>query len=166
MSTYKVFESRESIDYVYVIHRQLDRIATIRTQINIITPERNEADRLKEYIAAVEALYTVLLPELRGNAGEYIRRAYRIYFLLQKIRDSSGEEKSKLKEVMFKVLPKEVLSFLSYTGFYLNYQPAVLVLDLALEEMIKRLNAAGLLIRGREVVVSAVGGVNKGGNKV
>ncbi len=176
-------ESRENIDYVYVVHKQLDRIAQIRTRLyeSVGTEERYPLldalmlGRVQHYLAAVETLYSVLHPSLRGGAQEWLskaRRAIRICEQLQSLlmmkrkpegglrQDRTGkvtadaqkleEEIRKLREELLSLLPPEHRE--EARGSLIHEIPLRLI-DAALEEILRRLDAAGLLMRAEKIRV-------------
>lgn len=69
-----VTEYRETIDYTWVVSRQLDRVAEALSRINYNTPGIG-ARRL---YMAVEALVTVAGPFVTGEAWEKLRAAERL----------------------------------------------------------------------------------------
>ena len=64
-------EYRETVDYTWVVARQLDRVAEVLSSINYNTPGIG-ARRL---YMAVEALVTITAPFVSGEAREKLREA-------------------------------------------------------------------------------------------
>jgi len=178
-------EPRESIDYVYVIHAQLDRVAKARTQLykNGLSVNPFETG-VTNYLFALESLHAILLPELRGNSKKYINLAWKLLYLDMAIEGTRGKERNsitippyksqsdkltKLKEERERIIPKDVKEQLYEMCYYMAYRAAALVADKALEEMLRKLNEAGLLIRGKAIKVGIPHGaseLDKKGNEV
>ena len=171
------FEYTQRINYADIINRQLDRIAQIRTYVlkymsqDVPSPLTPYLALAREYISAIETLYVVLLPELRGESDKYIILAKKFYSKLmeeEKIENKGipiddgnplDEETQKrhyeLQEEIAEILSFLPEKFLKFTQGYKDF-PGLFVfyfLDAALEEMLVRLNQAGLLIQGRTVSV-------------
>jgi len=149
------FEYTQMINYADIINRQLDRIAHIRTYVHkyigsdIYSPHDPYLLLAREYISAIETLYIILLPELRGEADKYILLAKKFYFKISGKRNDINDEE--VAEIMSH-LPEKYLKFIQghgdFPGLFVFY-----FLDAALEEMLVNLNQAGLLIQGRTVSV-------------
>ena len=185
-------EPREKVDYTYVINMQLDRIAAIRSKKNVVRDEQPPFDIVGTnalwYLSHVEALYAILLPELRGNALKYLKLARNllgIYGNIESLRkerekvetdlkhpyttpEEIEEAKRKLKEIkerikelskakeeILKELPADVQENIRTVVFV--YEKVFFIVDKALEEMLVKLNDAGLLLSGKKVRVSVAG---------
>ena len=146
------FEARQDIDYVYVIHAQLDRIMQLRNEVVAPTGYGHAAIPAIYYINAVESLYALLLPELRQGAKEYIDLASKVAWLERRIREASEREKKKeLEEELRNILPEDIREKMDFRRAWVVGQIAAWIADKALEIMLRNLRKAGLLIRGREV---------------
>jgi len=154
----KVFETSETVDYSTVINYQLNRIAEIRSRIhkyalsesfNIDYPYVAMA---REYLAAVETLYVLLLPDLRGRAKKYLDLAREIFSILQKNKPSE-EDRERIQEI-YEELPDD-LKPMQKGHYYVGLFPLP-VIDAILSTLIEELNAAGLLMRGKTITVGVV----------
>lgn len=180
----RLVETRESVDYAYVINLQLDRIANMRSRIFQAAPENipfrsSQMWNFLMYLSHVESLYAMLLPELRGDSGKYLETAKKLYWyetninrLEEKLKDleeyhrkereeieSVKAEIERLKKERIKImadLPMEVKKSVAAIGYY--WVRYVYVVDKALEEMLKKLNEAGLLLHGKSVKIGVVRG--------
>ncbi|RLE87056.1 MAG: hypothetical protein DRN04_18660 [Thermoprotei archaeon] len=179
----RLVETRESVDYAYVINLQLDRIANMRSRI-FQEPEKVPFKSLGVwgflmYLSHVESLYAMLLPELRGDSGKYLKIAKTLYWyetdidrLEKKLKDleqyswTKREEKEAVKAEIERLrkekirilneLPEDVrenVRTIKYLWIHFVY-----VIDKALEEMLKKLNEAGLLLHGKSVKIGVVRG--------
>ncbi|OYT54732.1 MAG: hypothetical protein B6U76_07120 [Desulfurococcales archaeon ex4484_217_2] len=117
-------------------------------------------DGFRNYLLSVEALYAILLPELKANAEKYLDLArllylyYREYFDKRRKHLDVSEVKKKIEDVKAK-LPNNVLEKISSSPSI--YHWLAFIVDLALEEMLKKLNEAGLLLGGKKVTVKLAG---------
>ncbi|RLG89122.1 MAG: hypothetical protein DRO15_01295, partial [Thermoprotei archaeon] len=69
-------------------------------------------------------------------------------------KPQSGNDKlAELKREKDRDIPKDVKEQLYEMCYYMAYRAAALVADKALEEMLRKLNEAGLLIRGKAIKV-------------
>lgn len=159
----RVFETTETIDYSIVVNRQLDRIASIRSGISKYLERKYDFDMevqevaFWDYLLSVETLHKILLPYLRGNSLKYIILAKELHKVIRRLArcsDRNCEELKKKRNEILKKLPKE--TFDNIVSSLLYYDQLSQIIDLALEEMLKQLNEAGLLMRGRTVSVGAV----------
>jgi len=211
------YEYTQKIDYADIINRQLDRIAQIRTNVHKYLGKDAFTDPYfllaREYISAVETLYVILLPELRGESTRYILLAKKCLSILQKIDKILGPLPGSVRENIFKLMEEyyekgrppeyfdeiekkygeevcdlieeyiraeekryKILDYLpeKYKELVSGYEdyPGLFVfyfLDAALEEMLDRLNQAGLLIQGRTVSIGVphvLSGTDKEGLQV
>jgi len=186
-----VKEPKERVDYAYVINMQLNRIASIRSKMMQEQPESAFHDILKRnalwYLAHVEGLYAILLPELRGNARKYINIARKLVRIIDRI-DALKKEKEdlersqndpflrkpesvyraklvKIEEKYEELKAKRKALYNELPEEIRNlvensvfmYEPVFYVVDAALEEMLVRLNEVGLLLSGKKVKVSVAG---------
>ncbi len=199
------FEISEKVDYGAVINMHLNRIAAIRSELYHVEEgiSRTPFDPIErvflKYLSAAEALYTILLPELRGESRKYLLSARRIYHLHKRLNKIEEEiereqdiadsiestkellwkdksrleaEKAKLYEKIKKLeekakelenkiektiesLGQDVLE--NWRSARYLYHKMMFIVDKAIEEMVKQLNEAGLLMRGKNVRVSTIG---------
>ena len=158
-----VREPRDRIDYGYVINFQLDRIAKARSELYQKTSGTVFQDVIKsnalKYLAHVEALYSILLPEIRGEAEKYLAAARELYTIRSRLerdefRGRRRELTEKIKEVYVR-LPEDVARRLEKKIFL--YEDVVLLADKALEILLTRLNEAGLLLSGRRIMIGVAG---------
>lgn len=160
-----VREIRENLDYGAVINTQLSRIAYLRTNLYVVIEGQlqrmiSTEDGFRNYLLSVEALYAILLPELKANAEKYLDLArllylyYREYFDKRRKHLDVSEVKKKIEDVKAK-LPNNVLEKISSSPSI--YHWLAFIVDLALEEMLKKLNEAGLLLGGKKVTVKLAG---------
>jgi hypothetical protein len=130
----------ERADYGSVLNAQLDRVAAQRSEIGQISPFETSRLRGIAYSFAVEALYMLLLPELREGLEEPL-------MLMKKMRVSEdAEEIDELVERLPE--PYRGLAKASPRGIEFVYAS-----DYLLSLILERLNKAGLLLRGRAVKV-------------
>jgi len=160
------YELYEKVDYGSVINLHLSRVMYVRGKLFTDMGGSLLKDRtlhnVEVYIDHVEALYTVLLPPLRGESRKYldIANSYlRYYMMLEGAKENKeeGGNEDKLKEEMKRLvdeLPEDVRDRISNCWFL--YKRIALIVDKALEEMITKLNEAGLLLRGKVVKVGRV----------
>jgi len=59
---------KESVDYLMVLHRQLDRCAELGTRFWIVDPKMPARDRLKAFIGCVWQLYYLARPVVGKKA--------------------------------------------------------------------------------------------------
>ena len=174
-----VKEFREKVDYTYVINIQLDRIGEMRSKIfQVQNPLDDQPLKWSflTYLSHVEALYTILLPELRGNARKYLKIARKLFIIETKGYNLSREleelkkyykSKERIDEVekqlnelkeewekTLKELSKDGVEA-ETTGFL--WARLAYVVDKAVEEMLRKLNEAGLLLGGKKVMVGVAG---------
>ncbi len=83
------FEAKDTVDYLYVIHRQLDRVAWARSRLLDAYNSESEGyypfglrdmvmGRGAIYLNTVVTLYALLPPELKNPVKEYVMRAMKI----------------------------------------------------------------------------------------
>lgn len=137
------------------------------------------------YLNHVEALHTILLPSLRGDSGKYLDIARRLAYLIKKMKeideipgkcfdeDASleGEELSENEEInesckkyieefeehldkLLSELPEDLRNKVRSSSF--EHEGVAFIIDKALEEMITKLDNAGLLMKGKPVKVGKV----------
>jgi len=191
------FEVYEKVDYGNVINTQLSRIARARSLLlehkgNTLGLSTGLYNTLT-YLNHVEALYTILLPSLRGDSGKYLDTARRLAYIIKKVKEIDipgtcvdkdtdlwillnydlsdwGEEPSEneedescekyleeIKEYMNKLLselPEDLRNKVKSSSF--EHEGVVFIIDKALEEMITKLDSAGLLMRGKPIKVGKV----------
>lgn len=150
----------DKMNYSVVVNRQLDRAIEARSKA--VPPNNRTATA---YVMAVEALYTSLLPSLRGRAGEAIQKAREALSIaaeieqLEKTHPTKAHETPRGRELYDRLekLANEILG--DDKGFFFNpYHFAMQVADVALELMLASLNGAGLLLRGRVVQAGYMAG--------
>ncbi|MEM1766147.1 MAG: hypothetical protein QXY89_07165 [Zestosphaera sp.] len=169
------FETSEKADYGFVINRQLDRVARVRTHVPRDMKESYSEAMffwLFNYIMALEALYALLIPELKDEeVREMLSTAAYLNILHQRCfseieyradpRDERAAEllKTNPKCVKFREKIDEVMN--KYKIPRVSYISAIFYLcDKALEVMLAKLNTSGLLMRGRVVKLGLSGGVD------
>jgi hypothetical protein len=132
----------EQADYGSVLNAQLDRVAYLRSKVGQPAMFSSYREQALPYSFAVEALYMLLLPELREGLEE-------ILLLVKKLRVARGAEEI---EELIEQLPEPYRSLAeaSPPSFAFVYAS-----DYLLERILERLNKAGLLLRGRAVKVGA-----------
>lgn len=163
-------ESYDKVDYAMVLNAQLNRIMVARSVVS----SKSQLLGYRKYLDSVEALYFMLLPQLRGNAWPYIELANKILFTLipalgvwNNLNCSgileAGLEASQDKEKCLR-LKKAIDQVVNDIGRFTDLPPtpfyeklAVYSLDRALEIMVANMDRAGLLLRGKTVLVGAVG---------
>lgn len=130
----------ERADYGSVLNAQLDRVAALRSQTARSSAYATYRQQGLLYSFAVETLYMLLLPELREGLEEPL-------MLMKKLRVADSEEEI---EALVEQLPEpyKSLAEASPQGFEFVYAS-----DYLLEQILERLNKAGLLLRGRTVKV-------------
>lgn len=136
----------EKVDYGAVINFHLNRVAEARSNLpvvkNLITPAGHSLSQLNRYFYAVDTLRAILLPNLRGGAERYLRAAREALNIIDLLEDSPNpEEEERLRGALEELKRKFGTS-----------DPLKLI-DKALEEMLTKLNEAGLLLRDRWVAV-------------
>ncbi|MEM2348038.1 MAG: hypothetical protein QW267_07130 [Sulfolobales archaeon] len=164
------FESEEKVDYGYVINRQLDRIATVRS--NVFKSMEGDVSkyvpysRLLDYISALESLHALLIPELKDNVRTMLSLAKSLAFSYYKCaeekegsykysKEKEGSDSCKeFEDALMKVIEKYGLQSRKNLSIYAVFE----LCDKALEIMIKNLNDAGLLMRGKTIKLGAVKG--------
>ena len=146
----------EKVDYGYVINRLLLRIAEVKGDLLKPRPDvvvgdsslRNVAD----YLYHVEALHTILIPELRGASTKYLDVASRLLTLLNDLQECK-DDKDRVRELerkaseLLEELPKDLAEKVASQRYY--HKMVSLIIDKALEEMLQRLYESGLLIKGK-----------------
>jgi len=159
------FESYEKVDYGYVINMQLNRIAEIRSKLGGIDEEGSYLVRvLNEYLFHVDTLFAILLPELRGDSEKYLVAAFRMGILEAKLRkikselewETKSKEADKEKVEELKKRRDEIEEQLKKIKEEYGVKEVLRLVDKALEEMLKKLNEANLLLRGKTVKVGTV----------
>jgi len=165
-----IYQEKDKIDYGAVINVHLMRIARVRSRIATWGGARGDILDTKTgvtaYFYTVDTLYNILLPQLRGRAGEYLDQAF--YLLsaymhfatyryqeenspTSKWREYYAQEREKWEKIYLKrieELPEDIEVKLD-----LYHRPIVELIDKALEEMLIKLNEAGLLMRGSPIKV-------------
>lgn len=199
----KARELYETVDYTYVVNKQLMEVAKARSRIFRRTGEYENAETdytVFQYYMSVETLYSILLPWLRGDSGKYLEIAHDLFNIYLELNGIEGWHECDISEERIKKLSRKEEESNNRSreeghGFAINFLPIVsdewkkcreveellveeyrileklpknfrkslkkkglfhriaLILDLAVEEMIKQLDNAGLLIRGRSVSV-------------
>lgn len=161
------FEVSEKVDYGYVINRQLDRIAEIRSKIfksfegDIF--DNTAFNRALDYISHLESLHALLLPELKGNVGGMLRDVEALIdniWLYEVCKRKKGKEEckelhNKIRELLRNLRVKYELQndeVRTSDWFYVVFA----ICDKALEMMITNLNSVGLLLRGKPVKLGVV----------
>jgi len=187
----------QTVDYVFTINRQLDRIAEARSNIIAYNTDFPEITGFIRYLSSVEALYALLLKELRGNAAKYLglaRKAYNLIFDLNELlkeldgcpRNQAQNQEQGERDLrgLFSTCPKDapekwkrvdeikadlkaIKAEIGNDGRAVDYpitkfHLAIFVVDRALEEMITRLDQAGLLIKGRKLHLGVANVVSSG----
>lgn len=158
------FEIGEKVDYGYVINRQLDRIAEIRSKVfkSVGGDVFNDVvyNRALDYISHLESLYALLLPELKGDVGTMLRDAKDLVIRILNFhsRCRHEEEKEKCRKLWDKVekLGNELCKKYGLRNFG-GSGTAFEICDKALESMIASLNSVGLLLRGKPVKLGTAG---------
>jgi hypothetical protein len=172
----QVFEEvKEKADYGAVINQHLMRIVAVRSVI-FRTGSRTVVDNVADYLYAVESLYSILLPELRGDSREYLDLGFQMlrvvsdWFnaktsceqreMIPRINPCSDAEWDEVKRLEDRIaefvegLPTDLRERMTRLPYYNYYHRGIVMLaDKALEEMLVRLNEAGLLMRGTPVRV-------------
>lgn len=172
------FEVSEKVDYGYVINRQLDRIARVRSAVykdldSDIFSEKNvkPVNRLYDYLFALEALHAILLPELRGDTREILAHvkalAPRVAEFMRNYcgwTEDSGTTSEWCVQLREELRPK-IESLRKRYGIRSVHPLFALfeLADLALERMLVGINDAGLLMRSRPVRVGAALGARARG---
>lgn len=130
---------------------------------------------IRTYYDHVRSLYAVLLPDLRGKSSYYLDIAYKLILniikklrLETKIKEEVGylykeseveEAKKKLERVNSKIenllnnLPEEDLENIKDID---NHSRVIYLIDRGLEEIITKLNNAGLLMRSNKISKSPI----------
>ncbi|MCE4622978.1 MAG: hypothetical protein F7B19_06675 [Desulfurococcales archaeon] len=104
----------QNVDYVYIINSQLARISKARSKFE--GPPLHPGDpppivALEEYLAAVEALYALLLPHLRMGSEEYLSKARKLYKLTKKYMALKDEyDKCEYKRSAYSIMARRLKS--------------------------------------------------------
>ena len=186
----KLRETKDKMDYVMVVNRHLDRVAEVRSRVYLEKIKKYHTsnydawrENVLDYLGTVEALYSLLLPSLRGNAGQLLAKARKLLMTIddlldivlymdgryevvrklpwiQKLRESGQLETTKENlereyNNLLNEIPKEYKNKLGSAVQPLDH--VVAFIDLALEEMLKRLDKAGLLLSGKSVSLGVIG---------
>lgn len=153
------FEIREKVDYGYVINLRLSRIAEARSNL-FIKHNSSPMENVRVYMDHVEALYAILLPELRDDAGKFLELANKVFFMMKDLEDI--DDKNKKREIWNQIsklldeygVRNELKNIMK--GRVFLHSVVAFIIDEALSRIIERLNTAGLLLRGRVIKVGKV----------
>jgi len=150
-------EPRERFDYAHVVNAQLNRVARARSflvsQGNAINAF--SLDKAFSYVKAVEALHAILLPRLRGESKKYLRLARKALAIECALANARNRRERRELEAKLAECARELGGEEVGEPLFLG-EISIAFADKALEEMLSKLDGAGLLLSERTIKVGFI----------